>query len=74
VFLKGTEYACGFAFVDFVIPPRDSLRQVFHLAAAEEWSSPSDVLPPGTYRIRTLMNADLPNLETEVTVTARGSD
>jgi hypothetical protein len=68
---EGTNYACALAITDFTIPPGDSLLGAHRLVAAEigtVGNGSEEVLPPGAYRIRTRMNADLPDLEAVVTV------
>lgn len=63
VAMEGTRYGCTAAFRTFVVPPRDSLRIVHELVAAE-----LTPLPRGIYRVQTQMNAALPDLEAHVTV------
>jgi hypothetical protein len=61
VWFGGQDYACAFTLTDFTIPPRDSLFFVRKLIAAPV---------AGTYVIQAIMQVDLPDLETEVTVAA----
>jgi hypothetical protein len=67
---RGTNYACGAAITDFVIPPRDSIHEVHTLVAAREAFDPGPPLPAGTYRIVARMHTAMPDLETEVTLLA----
>ncbi len=67
VAIQGTTYACTANFRTFKIAPADSLHFVLELVAVLANARPAQ-LPPGTYRIRTRMNADLADLETRVTV------
>lgn len=72
VSMYGAAYACTAAFRTFEVPPQDSLHVVHALVAARASPQPpygaGAPLPPGTYRIRTRMNADLADLEARVTV------
>lgn len=68
VYWQGMDYGCAAAFTNYTILPGDSLHWVQELVAAEAGGTGSPPLPAATYRIRTRMNADLPDLETEVTV------
>jgi hypothetical protein len=67
----GSGYGCAAAITDFRIAPRDSLHWLHTIFARP--SNTADTLPAGTYRIRTRMNADLPDMEAVVVVVAGGS-
>jgi hypothetical protein len=62
----GTDYGCAAMVTDFVIPARDSLHTVHSITAVD--ARTAAWVPAGTYRIRTRMSADLPELEAMVTV------
>jgi len=69
----GSNYACTAALTDFTIAPGDSLHGVRQLVAVRFGLKLTDLvfmLAAGTYRIRTHMNAALPDLEMRVVVTA----
>ena len=71
VFLRYIMYYCTAMPLTFQIPPRDSLQQIHRLVAEVQNPEPPydwGPAPSGIYRIRTRMNADLPNVETSVTV------
>jgi hypothetical protein len=65
---RGTDYGCAAAVTGFVVPPDDSLHIVHQLVAAQVGAPATARLPPATYRIRALMNPEMPDLETEVTI------
>jgi len=67
----GSDYACAAAITDFRIAPRDSLHWLHTIVARPSYTA--DTLPTGTYRIRTRMNADLPDMEAVVVVLAPGA-
>ena len=62
--MDGTLYYCTTMITSFTLAPGDSL-QIVHSIVAAVGGAP---LPPGTYRIRTRMNAPLPDVEASVTV------
>lgn len=73
----GTNYACAAAVTDFTIAGGDSLHHVLQIVALDartEGTRSEELVPPGAYRVRTRMNADLPELEALVTVVAPGGD
>ena len=62
--LDGTLYYCTTVISSFTLNPGDSLQIVRNIVAAAGGAP----LPLGTYRIRTRMNAPLPDVEASVTV------
>jgi hypothetical protein len=72
VSMEGASYVCTAAVRTFEVPPGDSLQLVRTLVAAQpNPSAPYGAgapLPAATYRIRTQMNAALPDAEVLVTV------
>lgn len=69
VSMEGTGYGCITVIGTFAVPPRDSLRIAHRLVAAQRnYPNAPTPLPAGTYRVRTQMNAALPDREAVVTV------
>ena len=67
--LQGSGYACGAAFTDHVYAAGDSIGWSLWLRAAPALAdSMAATFGPGTYTVRTQMNADLPKLEVAVEV------
>ena len=67
--VQGLTYFCTASIQPFTIPPHDSLHVVTHAVAAERvGAGVTAPLPPGNYRIQTMMNAALPELEAPLTV------
>ena len=67
--VEGLTYFCTASIRTFTIPPHDSLHVVRHAVAAERLDAGVTApLPPGIYRIQTMMNAALPELEAPLTV------
>ena len=71
VSVQGLPYFCTAAITSFQLPPHGSLEVVRRALAAERrGTGPGSPLPlpPGQYRIQTMMNAALPDLEALLTV------
>ena len=67
--VEGLTYFCTASISTFSIPPYHSLRFVQRAVAVERIGGGASVpLPPGEYRIRTMMNAALPDVEATLTV------
>ena len=71
--VQGLTYFCTAGFRTFQVPPHDSLQAVRRGVAAERTGTATGTpLRAGTYRIRTLMNAALPEMEAPLTVVDTG--
>ena len=69
VSVQGLTYFCTAAITAFEVPPRGSLNLVRNGVAAERIGvGVGTPLPPGEYRIQTMMNAALPELQAVLTV------
>ncbi len=69
VSVQGLTYFCTTAVRTFEVAPGDSLVAVRRAVAAERTvNGPATPLPAATYRIQTMMNAALPDLEAVLTV------
>jgi len=69
VSVQGLTYVCTAAITAFDVPAHGSLNLVRYGVAAERTGvGVGTPLPPGEYRIQTMMNASLPELEVVLTV------
>lgn len=69
VSVQGLAYLCTAVVTHFQVPPFGSIQGVRRAAAVERsGAAPGQPLPAGEYRIRTIMNAALPDVEALLTV------